>query len=216
MRSTGKVSCPEQSAKAIAFQASESSKFMALTLTLISTVSLAACDKVNVKWREEVQLEDGVVVIAERTAKGKKYSELGGPGGWKQGEMTVVITKAPNNIKPPPEWREVYVPVLLDYQPFSNSWSMVATFFFCETWYELGRPIPPYIEYQSINGAPWRRVSLEERLIGRKTNILIEPDLDGEPGLVKIGEKERRQRRVGPKYKKILREWGSKEYNFCD
>lgn len=191
-------------------------QWVARLLTFAGAMVLAGCGEVNLQWSEEVRLEGGQIVLAERTARGKKYSELGGPKGWNQTEMSVVITKAPNGIKLPPEWRAAYVPALLDYQPSSSSWSIVATFYYCETWYELGRPMPPYIEYQSINGSPWKRVPLEERFIDRKTNLLTGPRSDGEPSLVTIADKELRQRSAAPKYKHILRKWGPAERNFCD
>lgn len=191
-------------------------RWLMQSLVLVSAMALVGCGEVSLKWSEEVRLEDGQMVVAERTAQGKKYSELGGPEGWNQTEMSVAITQTPHNVKPPPEWRDVYVPVLLDYQPSENTWTMLATFYFCETWYELGKPVPPYIEYQSINGSAWQRVPLEERLIDRKTNLLTGPSSDGEPGLVTITDKEFRQRSAAPKYRRILRKWGSEEDNFCD
>jgi hypothetical protein len=130
--------------------------------------------------------------------------------------MSVSITQTLGEIKPPPEWRDVYVPVLLDYDASSKSWSMLASFYYCETWYALGRPIPPYIEYQSNDGSPWKRVSLEERFIGRDTNLLTGPRTDGEPKLVTIADKEFRQRSAARKYQRILRKWGREEQNHCD
>lgn len=186
-------------------------------LVVASTIVLAGCDKANLQWSEEVRLLDGQMVMAERTAQGRTYSELGGTGGWRHPvKMSVSITKEPDGIEPPPEWRDAYVPVLLDYDISSKSWSMVATFYYCETWYALGRPIPPYIEYQSTRGSPWKRVPLEERFVGRETNLLTGPRTDGEPDLVTIADKEFRQRSAGWKYQRILRKWGREERNYCD
>ena len=216
MTSITGVRCTKSFYKEITMPIPRATRWLAQLLSFAGVIALSGCGEVSLKWSEEIQLEDGQVVVAERTAQGKKYSELGGPKSWNQTEMSVVITKAPNGIKPPPEWHAAYVPALLDYQPSSNSWSIVATFYFCETWYELGRPVPPYIEYQSTNGSPWKRVPLEERFIDRQTNLLTGPSSDGEPSLVTIVDKELRQRSAAPKYKNILRKWGREQDNFCD
>jgi hypothetical protein len=157
------------------------------------------------------------MIRVERTAQGRTFSELGGMGGWKDPvNMSVSITRAPDGIKPPPEWRDGYVAMLLDYDAPAKSWSMVATYYYCETWYALGRPIPPYIEYQSVQGSPWKRVPLEERLIGREANLLTGPRTDGEPDLVTIADKEFRERSSGRMYQLVLRKWGRAEANVCD
>lgn len=181
-----------------------------------SASMLAGCDRASVRWSEEVRLADGQIVVAYRTAQGRTYSELGGTGGWRDPvEMSISITKSSGNIRPPPPWRDIYVPVLLDYDTSNKTWSLVATFYYCETWHALGRPIPPYIEYRSANGAPWQRVPLEERLIDQEANMLTGPSTDGEPSLVTVEGKERIQRSSTPMYKRILRTWGPEEDNNC-
>ena len=57
-------------------------------------------------------------------------------------------------------------------------------------WYNLGRPKLPYVEYQSKNGGPWAVVPLEERLIGRKTNLLTGPRSGGEPSFLSLQDKK--------------------------
>lgn len=186
-------------------------------IVLVGTLLMAGCDRASVKWSEEVRLADGQMIAVARTAQGKTYSELGGTGGWREPvEMSIAITKVPGDIKPPPEWRGTYVPALLDYDDSDKSWSIVATFYYCETWHALGRPIPPYIEYQSVNGAPWQRVPLEERLIDREANMLTGPSAGGEPSLVTIEEKDKIQRGAMPMYQRILRKWGGNEGNNCN
>lgn len=180
-------------------------------------MALAGCDNVSLQWSEQARLQDGQMVVVQRTAQGKTYSELGGPGGWRGPvEMSVSVTETPGNVKLPPVWHDAYVPVLLDYDASSKSWSMLASFYYCETWYGLGRPIPPYIEYQSIHGSPWKRVPLEERFIDRETNLLTGPRTDGEPSLMMIADKEFRQRSSERTFQRIQRKWGREEGNFCD
>lgn len=75
---------------------------------------LAACGEVDLKWSEEVQLEDGQVIVIKRTAKGEKQGELGGPGGWKEKEMSITLEKGGEGMQFP-IWQTAYVPILLDY-----------------------------------------------------------------------------------------------------
>jgi hypothetical protein len=171
---------------------------------------------VNLEWSEEVRLDDGRMLLVERTAQGKQFAELGGPKGWDQTEMSLSVVQAPDGVKAPPQWRDAYVPVLLDYQPQSESWSVLATFYYCEAWYELGRPIPPYIQYRSTKGSAWARVPLEERFIDRSTNLLTGPSSEGEPERVTLADKARRERSAVQRFQRILRKWGQVEENNCD
>lgn len=99
-------------------------------LVFAGALTLVGCDRASVKWSEEVRLADGRMIVVARTAQGRTYSELGGTGGWRDPvEMSIAITKAPGDIKLPPEWRDTYVPVLLDYDESDKSWSIVTTFY---------------------------------------------------------------------------------------
>lgn len=167
---------------------------------------LTGCGQVDLKWSEEVQLDDGQIVIIKRTAKGEKQGELGGPGGWEQTEMSLELEKADQGM-PFLIWRTAYVPILLDYQASEKIWSVVATFYYCQGWYDLGRPKLPYVEYQSKNGGPWTIVPLEERLIGRKTNLLAGPRSGGEPAFLSLQDKERRNQSAANKFRRILATW---------
>ena len=185
-------------------------------LIMVGTFLLSGCDKVDLAWSEEVMLDDGRMMLVERTAKGKQFNELGGPKGWDQSEMSLTVVRTPKGVRAPPPWRDAYVPVLLDYESSTHSWSLVATFYYCETWYQLGRPVPPYIQYRSTNGSAWTHVPLEERFVERRTNLLTGPSSDGEPELVTVADKERRERSAVQRFQRILRKWGREEDNFCD
>jgi hypothetical protein len=175
------------------------------------TAMLTGCGDVNIQWQEEVRMADGEMLLVNRTAKGEKQGELGGPGGWNQTEMTFEIINPPKNWKQPPIWREEYVPILLDYQADGHIWSVIATFYYCDGWEKLGRPKLPYVEYQSRDGGPWEVVPLEERLIGRNTNLLTGPRSGGEAELVTAEERDKRNRSAANKYRKIVAKW----HNSC-
>jgi hypothetical protein len=188
------------------------SAFLALVACLLL---LVGCGKVQLAWLEDVQLQEGQQLEVTRTATGKQRSELGGPKSWEQTEMSLAFAQVPAGFAKPPIWQAPYVPMLIDYAPDQRTWSLVAAFYRCETWYALGRPMPPYVAYQSVDGQPWQQVALEERLIGRPANLLTGPRSDGEPERVTIADKEQRRRSAAPLFRQVLRQWGSKEENFC-
>ena len=84
---------------------------------------------------------------------------------------------------------------------------MVATFYYCTGWYNLGRPKLPYVEYQSKNGGPWTVVPLEERLIGRKTNLLTGPRYEGEPSFLSLQDKKGRGDNAADRFRRIIQSW---------
>ncbi|HEV7605968.1 MAG TPA: hypothetical protein VGO61_01420 [Steroidobacteraceae bacterium] len=59
-----------------------------------------------------------------------------------------------------------------------GEWTVLATTNNCDTWYEHGKPEPPYWEFRLRNGK-WIASQLSEASIGRKTNLFF----DYEPSL---------------------------------
>lgn len=185
------------------------------TSVLVACVFLlASCGETSKTWTEEVYLENGDIIIAERAGHGKSLRQLGGPSSWFPREMSISIRpRGPTPI--PPEWRGPFDPVLLDYQPASNAWSIVTTFRTCEAWYAEGRPIPPYIQYRSVGGAPWQQVALESEFIGRETNMVTGPWSEDEGSTLTIAVKNSRRELISLKNRRILSAWGRDEYNNC-
>jgi hypothetical protein len=174
---------------------------------LMLAAMLTACGRVDVEWKEEVRLNDGRVVIVNRTAQGKALGEIGGPGGWRATRMTVEIDqpRLPSN---PPTWSERWVPMLFDYDADTREWFVVATFYTCRDSHDLGRPKLPYLQYRTRDGR-WEQVPLDRRLFGRKANLLTGVNARGEPPLVTIDEKEIRDRGAGKKYGTIVDSWAN-------
>lgn len=177
-----------------------------IVLLIASSVLLSSCGRVNLEWKEEVELNNGQILIVKRTAKGDSNYEIGGGGGWVQSAMSVELASTIPQVAFP-RWYTVYVPMLLDYQEETKTWSMVATFYYCDVWYRWGRPPLPYIEYQSQNGGAWKVVPLEQRLIGRRSNLLTGPRSGGEPDLIPLKDLKQRNKSAAPKYKTILGKW---------
>lgn len=167
------------------------------------------------EWSEDVQISTEELVRVHRIAEGETYSEFGGVKSWDVKVNSLNVTDGQKIKMFPPVWNGEYIPILLDYQAATEQWSLVTTPNTCEAWYALGKPNPPYIEYQSISGSAWKRVPVEGRLIGRETNLLTGPRVTGEPNFVGISEKIMRRRNAAPKYRSIIRVWGVQEDNFC-
>lgn len=183
-------------------------------LIVLGATLLSACGfgDVDLKWSEEVQLADGQVIVIQRAAKGEVQGEGFARTGWVPTEMTLAFEGMQVGLKPPPEWRTKYTPILLDYDASTRTWSVVGTFNYCEEWRDLGKPALPYIEYRSQDGAPWGIVPLEQRLIGWKRNLLTGPSSQGEPALLTVEGKATRGGNSASKYRKIVPVWKD---NFC-
>lgn len=172
-------------------------------------LSLTACGDVNLLWSEEVALSSGKVIVVKRGATGEKLGEIGGSGGWEQKEMSVQIKGEALGMFTPPIWRTAYVPMLLDYDAEKNEWLIVATFYTCQGWVDLGKPKLPYVEYRVAEKGEWRVVPLESELYGRKANMLTGVRSGGEPSLVTVPDKTKRGRGAGESFRKIVSHWRS-------
>jgi hypothetical protein len=184
--------------------ATATGKLKLLTL-LLATAALHACGNVDVSWKEEVKLADGQIIIVKRTAEGKALGEIGGPGGWRATRMTLEIDR-PELPHKPPAWSERWVPMLFDFDPGTREWFLVATFYTCIDWREMGAPELPYVQYLARDGR-WDKVPLDPKLIGRRANLLTGVNARGEPDLVNVEAKERRDRGAGKKFRHVVDAW---------
>ena len=169
----------------------------------------------RMSWREEVQLKSGEVIVIKRTAKFSENWIAGGGGGSFNRGMTIEFD-SPNKPDNPTIWSGLYVPILLDRDPDTNEWTVVATFIHCDSWYDIGRPKLPYTQYQ-YRGGQWVQQAMDAKWIGRNGNA-IAPDLFDKKAInfsgpiFTLSAKEKRlQDRPGisPEYKKIVAKWSS-------
>jgi hypothetical protein len=160
-----------------------------------------------IKWQEDVELKSGEVIRVNRTAKAKSFGEWGGPGGWENEGMTLQIA-TPDKADNPPLWDAKFVPVVFDRDAKTNEWFIVATFYSCESWYDLGRPKLPYTEYRLKNGA-WQQVLLSPSSIGLKGNMVVDISSGGEPPVIDIATKRQRMATAGSvkKFNSVISEW---------
>lgn len=180
--------------------------------TLLLGLLLSACDP-HLKWNEQVELQSGDVIVIKRTAKFSDNWIAGGGGGSFNKGMTIEFV-TPAQADNPAMWNALYVPMILDRDPDTNEWFIVATFYHCDSWYDLGRPKLPYTEYHFRSGQ-WVQLPLASKWIGRKANVLVtdlasRKAIDSSRPVLTVSRKEKEvedRLSAAPKYKKIVDKW---------
>lgn len=142
-------------------------------------VLLMGCGPKKLAWTEEVKLQSGEILNTRRQALAQPFGQIGGPGGWENEGMTVEII-SPRKPDYPDTWNAKFVPLVFDRDTDTKEWFMVATFYSCTSWYDLGRPKLPYTEFRFSNGQ-WVQQPLSAKLIGREGNMLTAIRSSGEP-----------------------------------
>ena len=177
-----------------------------VSLLAVLALLLSGCGPKQIVWREEVKLQSGEVLNTRRTALAEPFGQIGGTGGWENEGMTVEII-APLKPGYPSAWSAKFVPLVFDRDPDTKEWFMVATFYSCTSWYNLGRPKLPYTEYRFKSGQ-WVQQALSEKLIGREANMLTSIRSSGEPDhTLASKELELGNVKVAPKYRHVRGEW---------
>ena len=174
-------------------------------------VSLMPSDK-QLKFREEVQLKSGEIIEVERKLRMRAFGEIGGPGGadaaWNS--MAIIDSGVQKHI---PEWRSEagLVPMLLDRDPLTGEWFVVATFYSCDAWYRLGRPKLPYAEFRLRDGRWQQQLGLTTALIGRESNVLVHINNSKELSQHTLATKEERNSdaRIAREYRSIIGKWST-------
>ena len=176
---------------------------------VLLAAGLAACGDKHHTWREEVELPGGAIVVVQRGAELRANYIPGGGGGSINEGMTLAFVSpaAPDN---PAAWSGKYVPILLDRDPASREWAIVATFFHCDTWYALGRPKLPYTEFRFRQGR-WVQQDLSSQWVGRVANVLA---YDGSERFDYLDLKRKQaiveeRPAIAPEYKRVVDQWGT-------
>ncbi len=168
---------------------------------------LSGCGDKQSTWSEEVRLQGGETLVVERTAQLRANHIAGGGGGSINEGMTVEIAQP---IKPdnPSRWSAKFVPILMDRDPASREWFIVATFFHCDSWYALGRPKLPYTEYR-FRGGQWVQQALSPQWIGRAANVLSS-NRENAPHVTLSGkERVLAIATISPEYRRVVGEWST-------
>lgn len=179
---------------------------IAVAALAATTALLGACDARPIEWQEEVRLQSGETIVVKRSARLRANAIAGGGGGSVNEGMTVQIVQPlkPDN---PSVWNARFVPLVFDRDPASKEWFMVATFFHCDSWVELGRPKLPYTEYRFKNGQ-WAQQTLSPQSLGLVANMFTGM---GPKGMKDWTADEKASRlndpTISPEYKRVTDKW---------
>lgn len=169
----------------------------------------------DLRWNEEVELQSGEVIVIKRTAKLSENWIAGGGGGSFNKGMTIEF-ESPGKPDNPAIWSGLYVPMILDRDPDTHEWIIVATLYHCNSWHDIGRPKLPYTAYRYREGK-WLQQSMEPKWVGRKANLITVDSFDRKAinasGVIfTLADKEKRfddRPGISHEHKKIAAEWSS-------
>lgn len=158
-------------------------------------------------WKEEVQLQTGEILTVARSIEFEFDHPIGGVGGSDILESTLEVM-SPERKDFPSKWRNPpFLPLIFDRDSDNDEWFIVATFYMCTDWYDLGRPKLPYTEFRYRNGA-WIQQPLSEKFIGREGNVLIPNGRDAGPDYsLQMKREKLSDPSTAPEYKRIVRAW---------
>ncbi len=165
----------------------------------------------SVRFREQIQLSSGEVILVDRLFKTESFGEIGGPGGWDAKFNSIEVIES-NELDTPPIWTSDagLIPILFDRDRNTKEWYLVTTFYSCQAWYQLGRPSLPYAEFRLRNNI-WQSVPLTPSLIGRSANVLTTIRNKEELALHTLATKRERMSdaRIVKKYSEIVSSWAT-------
>lgn len=152
-------------------------KWPAIEVVLLAVLAMTGCDaKQTYRWKEEVLLHDGRVIVIERSVKtGYVPIELGQPPG--ESDYTLTFTGSDGR---PVTWEagRSFWPMILDF--VDGAPYVVALGSTAPDYEKHGCPRPPYFIFRHAGGR-WERIAYEElpKAI-RRGNLLVDPtDPDG-------------------------------------
>lgn len=165
-------------------------------------------------FKEEVKLASGEQIVVKRRVVSEVFWEIGGAGGWnaKYNSLEIASPRKPDN---PPKWESKIglIPIVFDRDAQTGQWFLLATFYSCDAWYQLGRPKLPYAEFQLRAGQWQQSPELSAKYIGLLPNVFTGMRASGEPSLLTLPEKDRRDKAtplpLDSKFNKIVDQWST-------
>jgi hypothetical protein len=146
----------------------------------LGTLFLAvACEKAPrhavLEWIEPVKLEAGSTVEIRRHVE--MWHERASAGGF---SSSPVYKSSSIELEPAspefPIWDAPLVPLVLDKDPVSGEWLIVASANSCDFWGRNGKPTLPYWTFRLRKGV-WYRDATPQFLIGRVANLFVDFDV---------------------------------------
>jgi hypothetical protein len=129
----------------------------------------------DLRWTEPVILKSGGNVQIKRHVEMWHHRALGGGFSSATQFKTSSIELVENGVSVS-IWDAPMVPMVLDKDPATNEWILVAGSDGCDIWVRNGRPRPPYWAFRLRDGR-WYRDAIPESFVGRPANLLVEYDV---------------------------------------
>lgn len=134
-------------------------------------------------WTEDVQLDDGSVIVIKRYVKFETSNSWAGDAfSAKERRATLRFTEALSDL---PTWDVPLMPMVLYRDASTKEWVIVATTDNCDVYFARGKPFPPYWEYR-LDAGQWRRQLLSDASKGRSANLFIDYRLDDLPRHINV------------------------------
>lgn len=139
----------------------------------------SGCDEMrrhaDLRWTEPVSLESGETVHIERHVE--MWRERASGGAFSSAPFyktsSLKLVGADNDF---PLWNAPLVPLVLDRDPGSREWIVVAGTDGCSRWLRNGLPRPPYWAFRLRDGE-WYRDAIPNAFLGRAANLYVEYDV---------------------------------------
>ena len=121
----------------------------------------------EIKWTETVLLSSGETVSVHRVQRVEVHLTSEGRSGNLAKMATVTSDRDPPAFPP---WQAPMLPILLDRDPDTGAWVLIATMFLCDVWGRNGQPKPPYWGFRVVDGQ-WRRAGIPASFWDRPANL---------------------------------------------
>lgn len=144
-------------------------------------------------WTEDVQLEDGSIVVVERHVRFTETSALGGDAY--NSVISNSTLRFTGDLAKLPTWSVPLLAHTLYKDAATQEWVVIAKTSSCDDWREHGMPNPPYWEYHLRNGA-WVETPVSKASIGRKSNLLWRFQAQLPANHITVAQKDELQRAI--------------------
>jgi len=136
----------------------------------IAALTISACGRYGereIEWTETVALASGETTVIERVQKVEINLTSDGDSGDLAKMATVASATSPVAFPP---WQAKMLPILLDRDPATGEWVLIATMYQCKFWRRNGAPERPYWGFRVFEGK-WYRTEIPKSFWGRSANL---------------------------------------------
>jgi hypothetical protein len=127
--------------------------------------------KVKLNWSEEALLSSNKSVVVDVRGRYEKLWYPGTPVRYRIHDITLSVRASDVSPAPRP-FRGKLRPVLIDRGAESSEWIIVVAFDYCDDWFAMGRPMPPFLQYR-YRDSTWSPTPFGEELLDRPVDFFF-------------------------------------------